>query len=76
MLQAACLASAGAWSARVLAASAAMWRRQGRMNLVWMAALAVLTLLEKAAARGKTPGRCAGLALVGWGVALALGAGP
>jgi len=42
----------------------------GTMNLVWVAAIAVFVLLEKAVARGPWLSRAAGLALVGWGLYL------
>jgi len=41
----------------------------GVMNLVWIAALAVLVLTEKFAPRGEWLGRMVGVALVAWGVA-------
>ncbi len=42
----------------------------GVMNLLWVAGLAVLVLLEKAVARGPWLSRGAGLALIGWGLYL------
>jgi predicted metal-binding membrane protein len=41
----------------------------GVMNLVWIAALAVLVLAEKVIFRGQWVGRCVGTVLVIWGVA-------
>lgn len=41
----------------------------GVMNLVWIAALAVLVLVEKLAPRGEWIGRGVGVVLVAWGVA-------
>jgi predicted metal-binding membrane protein len=41
----------------------------GVMNLVWIAALAVLVLIEKALPAGRWVGRSVGVALIGWGVA-------
>ena len=39
----------------------------GVMNLTWIAALAILVLIEKALAAGPWVGRLAGIALIGWG---------
>jgi predicted metal-binding membrane protein len=44
----------------------------GTMNLLWMAALTVLMLVEKLAPAGQIVGRWAGALFVGWGVALAV----
>ena len=44
----------------------------GVMNLVWIAALAVLVLIEKAFPAGQWLGRGAGVALIAWGVATLL----
>ena len=44
----------------------------GVMNLVWVAVLAALVLLEKAAPAGPLIGRLAGVGLCGWGIWLAL----
>jgi predicted metal-binding membrane protein len=41
----------------------------GVMNLAWIAALAILVLLEKVLPSGQWVGRAAGLAITGWGVA-------
>jgi predicted metal-binding membrane protein len=41
----------------------------GVMNLIWIAAIAVLVLIEKVAPAGQWLGRGAGLVLVAWGVA-------
>ena len=41
----------------------------GVMNLIWIAALAVLVLIEKALAPGQWVGRGAGVAVICWGVA-------
>jgi len=41
----------------------------GVMNLTWIAALAILVLIEKALPPGQWVGRGAGVALIGWGVA-------
>ncbi|RPH45894.1 MAG: DUF2182 domain-containing protein [Lysobacterales bacterium] len=41
----------------------------GVMNLVWIAALAVLVLIEKALPAGQWVGRGVGVTLIGWGVA-------
>ena len=41
----------------------------GVMNLTWIAALAVLVLIEKALPPGQWIGRGAGVLLIGWGVA-------
>ncbi len=42
----------------------------GVMNLLWVAAIAVLVLLERALRQGPVVGRLAGLLLVAWGVYL------
>ncbi|MGH2376818.1 MAG: DUF2182 domain-containing protein [bacterium] len=42
----------------------------GVMNVLWIAALAVFVLLEKAVARGPWLSRAAGLGLIGWAVYL------
>lgn len=42
----------------------------GVMNLVWIAGLAGLVLLEKLAPRGEWIARASGLALIGWGAAM------
>ncbi|MBB5156657.1 DUF2182 domain-containing protein [Saccharopolyspora phatthalungensis] len=47
----------------------------GAMNLVWMAALAALTTLEKAAPRGQVIGLVLGAVLVGLGIFLLLAPG-
>lgn len=47
----------------------------GVMNLLWVAVLAGLVLLEKAVARGPWPSRLVGIGLIGWG-AYVLYAGP
>jgi predicted metal-binding membrane protein len=39
----------------------------GVMNLLWVAVIAGLVLLEKVARGGPWIGRLAGLALIGWG---------
>ncbi len=44
----------------------------GVMNLIWIAALAVLVLAEKVAAGGEWLGRGVGIALILWGVATTL----
>lgn len=44
----------------------------GTMNLVWMAALTVLMLVEKATPAGQMIGRWSGALFVVWGVALAI----
>jgi predicted metal-binding membrane protein len=44
----------------------------GVMNLLWIAALAVLVLAEKVAPAGEWLGRGVGVALILWGVATAL----
>jgi predicted metal-binding membrane protein len=44
----------------------------GVMNLVWIAALAVLVLIEKALPAGQWLGRGTGVALIAWGVATLL----
>jgi predicted metal-binding membrane protein len=41
----------------------------GVMNLTWIAALAILVLIEKALPLGQWVGRGVGIALIGWGVA-------
>lgn len=41
----------------------------GVMNLTWIAALAILVLIEKVLPAGQWVGRGAGVALIGWGVA-------
>jgi predicted metal-binding membrane protein len=41
----------------------------GAMNLVWIAALAILVLIEKSLPPGEWIGRAVGVALAGWGVA-------
>jgi predicted metal-binding membrane protein len=41
----------------------------GAMNLIWIAALAILVLLEKALPSGQWVGRIVGIMLIGWGVA-------
>jgi predicted metal-binding membrane protein len=41
----------------------------GVMNLIWIAALASLVLIEKVLPAGQWIGRSAGAALIGWGVA-------
>lgn len=41
----------------------------GVMNLIWIAALSVLVLIEKVLLLGRWVGRGAGIALIGWGVA-------
>ena len=41
----------------------------GVMNLTWIAALAILVLIEKALPPGQWVGRGVGVALIGWGVA-------
>ncbi len=43
----------------------------GTMNLLWMAALALLMLVEKSAPAGQIIGRWSGVLFIGWGVALA-----
>jgi predicted metal-binding membrane protein len=45
----------------------------GVMNLLWVAAIAGLVLLEKVAPAGERLGRVAGLVLVGWGVWMVAG---
>lgn len=42
------------------------------MNLLWMAALSLLMLVEKSAPAGQIIGRWSGTLFVGWGVALAV----
>lgn len=44
----------------------------GVMNLYWIVGLAIYVLLEKTVAHGHWFGRVVGIALVGWGIALAL----
>ena len=44
----------------------------GVMNLGWIAALAVLVLIEKVLPAGLWVGRAAGAALVSWGIATLL----
>ena len=44
----------------------------GVMNLLWVAAITVLVLLEKVVPKGLWLGRVAGVALVGWGIWMAL----
>jgi predicted metal-binding membrane protein len=44
----------------------------GVMNLAWIAALAILVLIEKALPLGQWIGRAIGIALIGWGVATLL----
>ncbi len=44
----------------------------GVMNLTWIAALAILVLIEKALPPGQWIGRGVGIALIGWGVATLL----
>ncbi|MER8830070.1 DUF2182 domain-containing protein [Mesorhizobium sp. M0938] len=44
----------------------------GVMNLVWVAALAILVLVEKAFPAGQWVGRAAGIALIAWGSATLL----
>lgn len=44
----------------------------GIMNLVWIAALAILVLVEKAFPAGPWVGRAAGIALIAWGSATLL----
>jgi len=44
----------------------------GVMNLIWIAALTTLVLIEKVLPRGHWIGRSAGVALAGWGVATLL----
>ena len=46
----------------------------GVMNLVWVAALAVIVLGEKILPRGALLGKAGGLALIGWGVWVVAGA--
>jgi predicted metal-binding membrane protein len=41
----------------------------GVMNLVWIAAIALLVLVEKLVPAGQWIGRAAGLLLIAWGVA-------
>jgi predicted metal-binding membrane protein len=41
----------------------------GVMNLIWIAALAIIVLTEKLLPRGRWIGRSAGVALTGWGIA-------
>jgi predicted metal-binding membrane protein len=44
----------------------------GVMNLAWIAALALLVLLEKLLSKGKWIGRCSGVVLIVWGTATLL----
>jgi predicted metal-binding membrane protein len=44
----------------------------GVMNLAWIAALAVLVLVEKVFPAGQWVGRAAGIALIAWGGATLL----
>jgi predicted metal-binding membrane protein len=44
----------------------------GVMNLIWIAALTTLVLIEKVLPRGQWIGRSAGVALAGWGIATLL----
>ena len=44
----------------------------GVMNLVWIAALAILVLVEKVFPAGQWGGRAAGIALIAWGIATLL----
>jgi predicted metal-binding membrane protein len=44
----------------------------GVMNLIWIAALTTMVLIEKVLPRGQWIGRSAGVALAGWGVATLL----
>ena len=44
----------------------------GVMNLVWIAALAILVLAEKVFPAGQWVGRAAGIALIAWGIATLL----
>ena len=46
----------------------------GVMNLIWVAAIAALILLEKVAPAGDLVGRVAGVMLFGWGVWMVMGA--
>jgi len=39
------------------------------MNLIWIAALTTMVLIEKVLPRGQWISRSAGVALAGWGVA-------
>jgi len=39
------------------------------MNLVWIAALTILVLIEKVLLLGPWVGRGAGIVMIGWGVA-------
>lgn len=41
----------------------------GVMNLAWIAALAILVLIEKVTPLGQWTGRCVGVALIAWGAA-------
>jgi len=45
----------------------------GVMNLLWVAGLTLLVAVEKLLPGGKWIARIAGLAMIGWGVALLLG---
>ena len=47
----------------------------GVMNLGWIAALAVLVLVEKVLPAGRWVGRAAGVALISWGIATLLVSG-
>ena len=44
----------------------------GVMNLVWIAALAILVLVEKLLPAGRWIGRAAGIVLIAWGGATLL----
>ncbi|MDB6164516.1 MAG: metal-binding integral rane protein-like protein [Xanthomonadaceae bacterium] len=44
----------------------------GVMNLIWIAALSTLVLVEKRIARGRWVGRAVAVVLVTWGVATLL----
>ena len=44
----------------------------GVMNLVWIAGLAIIVLVEKVAPGGEWAGRTLGVALIFWGVATLL----
>jgi predicted metal-binding membrane protein len=46
----------------------------GVMNLLWVAALGVIVLVEKLSPRGALAGRIAGVLFVAWGVRLIAGA--
>jgi predicted metal-binding membrane protein len=43
----------------------------GTMNLLWMAVLTMVMLVEKSAPTGQIIGRWSGALFIGWGVALA-----